>query len=87
MSVSTMLDTLRKQYDIKSDAALARELEVQSSVISKLRSGSPLGATMILRIHEYFGMPVAEIRALVAESAPQQYHDKPAAVSTTAAHQ
>jgi plasmid maintenance system antidote protein VapI len=74
MSASNLLDVLRQRFDIKSDAALARELDVVSPVISKLRGGRlPLGATMILKIHEHLGVPVAEIRALDAEqSAPQQ---------------
>ncbi|HBI70692.1 MAG TPA: hypothetical protein DDZ22_17310 [Massilia sp.] len=62
-----LVDTLRSRFGIKSDAALARELDVQPPVISKLRSGRfPLGASLILRIHEHLGMPVKEIRALVA---------------------
>lgn len=62
-----LVDALRKRFDIKSDAALARELDVQPPVISKLRSGdSKLGASLILRIHEHLGVPVAEIRELAA---------------------
>lgn len=62
-----LVDALRKRFDIKSDAALARELDVQPPVISKLRSGySPLGASLILRIHEHLGVPVKEIRELAA---------------------
>ena len=88
MSASTLLDTLRTRFDIKSDAALARELDVKPPQISKLRSGLlPVGATMILSIHEHLGVPVAEIRALAGPDAPQQYHDNPPQVSATAAHQ
>ena len=62
-----LVDALRKRFDIKSDAALARELDVQPPVISKLRSGdSKLGASLILRIHEHLGVPVKEIRGLAA---------------------
>lgn len=73
MSASTLLDTLRARFDIKSDAALARELEVKPPQISKLRSGLlPVGATMILSIHEHLGVPVKEIRALADEQSTSQ---------------
>lgn len=65
-NVPKLLDTLRERFQIRSDAALARELEVVPSVISKLRAGGPLGPTLVLRIHEYLGVPVAEIRDLAA---------------------
>jgi hypothetical protein len=87
MSGSKLFDTLRDRLGIKSDAALARELEVQPCVISRARADSNLGPTLILSIHEHLGLPVAEIRALAAETAPQQYHDNPAQVSATEAHQ
>ena len=63
-NVSKLLDTLRERFQIKSDAALARELDVNPSQISKLRAGADLGPTLILSIHEHLGMPVKEIRQL-----------------------
>ena len=64
-NAAKLLDTLRERCQIKSDAALARELDIKPPIISKLRSGhSPLGASVILRIHEHLGMPVKEIREL-----------------------
>jgi len=63
-NVPKLLDALRDRNQIKSDAALARELDVSPSVISKLRAGGELGPTLVLRIHEYLGVPVAEIRDL-----------------------
>lgn len=65
-NVPKLIDTLRTQFGIKSDAALARELEIAPSVISKLRAGATLGPTVILSIHEHLGVPVKEIRALAA---------------------
>ena len=62
--MTKLLDTLRERFQIKSDAALARELDVNPSQISKLRGGAHLGATLILKIHEHLGMPVQEIREL-----------------------
>jgi plasmid maintenance system antidote protein VapI len=67
MNVSKLLDTLRERFQIKNDAALARELELSPAVISKLRNGKlPLASRVILRIHEYLGVPVKEIRELAA---------------------
>lgn len=65
-NVGRLLDTLREEHNIPSDAALAREIDVAPPVISKLRAGGKLGASVILRIHEYLGKPVKEIRELAA---------------------
>jgi len=65
-NVSKLMDTLRERFQIASDAALARELDIAPSVISKLRAGAKLGPTVILSIHEHLGVPVKEIRALAA---------------------
>lgn len=64
MSNQVLLDELRKRFAIPSDAALADELDIQPSQISKLRGGKRLTSGVILAIHEYLGVPVAEIRAL-----------------------
>lgn len=63
-NVPRLLDTLRERFQIKSDAALARELELVPSQISKLRGGGFMGPTVILSIHEHLGVTVAEIREL-----------------------
>jgi plasmid maintenance system antidote protein VapI len=68
MCNATLIDELRRRHDIKSDAALARELDIQPSQISKLRAGGPLGASVVLRIHEYLGVPVKEIRDLASRA-------------------
>ena len=72
MSAALLLDTLRERFGIPNDAALADELEVCPSQISKLRGGKRLTAGLILAIHEYLGVPVAEIRQLATESAPHE---------------
>jgi plasmid maintenance system antidote protein VapI len=88
MSSSTLFDKLREEFQIPSDAALARELDLASPDISKARKKGEISDRMILRVHEYLGMPVFEIRQLLeAQTAPQQYHDNPAQVSATAASQ
>jgi hypothetical protein len=87
MSASTLFDKLRKEYAIPSDAALARELEVEASDVSRSRKKGGISDRMILRIHEYLGWPVSEIRLELAQTAPHQYHDNPAQVSATEASQ
>lgn len=60
-----LIDAVLKQHEIASDAALARQIKVAAPVVSKIRSGRlPVGPSFILRLHETFGMPVKEIRAL-----------------------
>ena len=60
-----LLDTIMARRSIKNDAALAAALECAPPVVSKLRNRTlPLGSTLILRMHENFGMAVAEIREL-----------------------
>ena len=73
MSNQVLFDTLRTRYGIKSDMALADELDIQPSQISKLRGGKRLTAGVILAIHEYLGVPVKEIRELASvKTAPHQ---------------
>jgi plasmid maintenance system antidote protein VapI len=64
MCNKVLFDTLRKEFNIPSDSALADELDIAPSQISKLRGGKRLTSGVILAIHEYLGMPVAEIREL-----------------------
>ena len=64
MSNSKLFDALRKEFSITSDSALADELDIAPSQISKLRGGKRLTSGVILAIHEYLGVPVAEIREL-----------------------
>lgn len=62
-----VIDAVLGKYKIESDAALARTLKIAPTAISRVRSGTvPLGASMVLRLHETLGMPVKEIRKLEA---------------------
>lgn len=72
MSGTRLVDEMRRTLNAKNDAALARTLEVAPPVISKLRSGVPLGNSLLIRIHECTGWPVQRIRDLAAQPAPQQ---------------
>jgi hypothetical protein len=87
MSASRLFDKLRKERKLQSDAALARALEVGESDISKARKNGRVNDRMILRVHEYSKWPVVEIREVLGQSAPHQYHDNPARVSEPEPHQ
>ena len=60
-----LLDYLRREYDLPSDAALAEAMEVSPPVISKMRNGYiGLTASIMLRIHDTFDIPIAEIKRI-----------------------
>jgi hypothetical protein len=60
---AALFDYLIAQYGLKNDVGLIRELEIDSAHFSKVRRGIlPMSATMILKIHEHFGMAIQEIR-------------------------
>lgn len=66
---NTLLDELVRRMNLKNDAALARVLEITPPLVSKLRHlRLPIGASVILRIHDVTGMPIKEIRALMYTS-------------------
>ena len=60
-----LLDYLRREYKLRSDAALAERLEISPPVISKLRTGrTNLTPSIILRIHDAFDIPIAKIKRI-----------------------
>lgn len=62
-----LFDSIKAEQRLKNDAELARKLEVAPPQISKVRGGSlPCTDSLILRIHEVFGVPVAVIRERIA---------------------
>src|SRR5690606_22004942 len=63
-----LLDTLIKQMKLKNDAALCRALEVAPPVISKIRHKRlPVGASLLIRMHELTGMNIRELRDLMGD--------------------
>jgi hypothetical protein len=51
---------------LKNDAALSRVLEVAPPVISKIRHNTlPIGATILLRMHEVSDYSIRELHALM----------------------
>ena len=60
-----LIDYLRREYNLPTDAALAERLEISPPVISKLRNRHiGLSPSIILRIHEAFDMPIAKIKQI-----------------------
>ena len=61
-----VLDAIIDKLQLKNDAALSRALEVAPPVISKIRHGTlPIGATILLRMHDISDLSIRELRALM----------------------
>jgi hypothetical protein len=61
-----VLDAIISKLRLKNDAALSRVLEVAPPVISKIRHNTlPIGATLLLRMHEVSDYSIRELRALM----------------------
>ncbi len=78
-----LLDTLAERLGAKNDAALSRALEVAPPVLSKIRHGRlPVGATILLRMHEASGIAIRELRDLMGDRrnrmrmSPQEFRPK-----------
>jgi hypothetical protein len=64
-----VLDAIIEKLHLKNDAALSRALEVAPPVISKIRHSTlPIGATILLRMHEVSDFSIRELRALMTVS-------------------
>ena len=62
-----VLDAIIEKLQLKNDAALSRALEVAPPVISKIRHCTlPIGATILLRMHEISDFSIRELRELMA---------------------
>lgn len=77
------LDAFCKLLHLKNDAALSRALEVAAPVISKIRHHRlPVGASMLIRMHEMSQMSIAELRTLMGDRrvkfriSPEQFKPK-----------
>ena len=61
-----VLDAMIARLRLKNDAALSRVLEVAPPVISKIRHCTlPIGATLLLRMHEESEFSIRELRELM----------------------
>lgn len=64
-----LLDAIIKHLDIRNDAGLSSRLEVAPPVISKIRNRIlPIGATLLIRIHEETGWSIKEIRSRMGDN-------------------
>jgi D-serine deaminase-like pyridoxal phosphate-dependent protein len=61
-------DNVIEHMHLASDAALAQALEVAPPVISKMRHRRiPIGASMLIRIHEESGLNIKDLRELMGD--------------------
>lgn len=68
MSANTLFNAVQEQGKVKNDAQFCRDLGVSPPVISAMRSGRlTVGPSLMLNIHETYGMPVKKIRTLLGE--------------------
>jgi transcriptional regulator with XRE-family HTH domain len=63
-----LLDTLIERMGLQNDGALSRRLKVAKTVISNIRHGRlPIGASMLMWMHEATGISIGELRALLGD--------------------
>jgi hypothetical protein len=61
-----LLDAIKQEFKLTSDAYLARFLEVSAPMISKIRSGaSPVTSDFILAVHDATDWPIKRIREYI----------------------
>jgi hypothetical protein len=66
--MNALLDAIKAEFNIKTDAALAARLCVQTSSISKYRHGIlKLQDSFTLKVHEATDWPISRIRELAAK--------------------
>lgn len=87
---NNLLDALIEKMGLKNDAALSRRLEVLPPVISKIRHRRlPVGASLLIRMHEETGLSIKDLRALMGDRREKQRisgaHFKPKDESTAGA--
>lgn len=63
-----LLDAVREELELGNDAALARKLELQAPLLSKIRNGNlPVSAGLLIRMHEVSGIAIEELRGLMGD--------------------
>lgn len=71
---NNLLDALVKKLKLRNDAALSRTLDVAPPVISKIRHLKlPVGASMLIRMHEVSDLSIFELRALMGDHRQLSY--------------
>lgn len=73
MKSHVLFDELQRRYNLTTDAALADALGISPAVMSKMRNGVlPVSANAVIVIHEALGLPIKEIKQLVARQLEAQ---------------
>jgi plasmid maintenance system antidote protein VapI len=69
MKENDLLDIIKDEFSLKNDRELAEFLEVQPSMVSKLRNGkTPFTAHQILLIHDATDWSIQKIRGYLPGS-------------------
>ena len=64
-----LFDHLKARFGLRNDRELARELGVQSGYVSRVRHGHlPVSASLMLGIHDVFGLEIHEIKDLAQKA-------------------
>ena len=72
--VNNLVNTLVMRLGVSTDKALATILAVKPPVLSKIRSGKlPVGATLLLRMHEESGLSIRALRDLMGDRRARYY--------------
>jgi hypothetical protein len=63
-----LLDTIRRDLSLRNDAALARSLDLQAPLLSKIRNAKlPISAGVLVRLHEVSGRSIDDLRFLMGD--------------------
>ncbi|NLC23316.1 hypothetical protein NB640_03280 [Oxalobacter vibrioformis] len=69
---NNLLSAIIEHLNLKNDAALSRALDVSPPVISKIRHKRlPVGASMLIRMHEISDLSIRELRELMGDQRHQ----------------
>ena len=72
--VNHLVNMLVMRLGVSTDKALATLLAVKPPVLSKIRTGkSPVGATLLLRMHEESGLSIRALRDLMGDRRARYY--------------
>jgi transcriptional regulator with XRE-family HTH domain len=66
LTQSQFVDLIIRRSGVKTDAALARVLNIQRPFISRIRNGwRPIGPSFIICVHEATGIPIRDLKDML----------------------
>ncbi len=72
LNPAALLDAVLYLKQLHTDAGLCRLLGVSAPYLSRVRNGrQPVGASMLLRLHEETGLSIKDLRALMGDRQPR----------------